>query len=388
MHILLIPSWYPRNSHDISGCFFREQAIALAQSGHKVGVLSFNGHLQGRLKNIKLWKGFSAIENDEGVWTWRIHHVAGIRGYGRIILPFWVNKFFKQYASQNGVPEILHAHSALNGGLLARMIGRRHDIPYVITEHSSAFPRELLSPRSVAKAKLVFDDADRAIAVSSILADCVRKTCNIDRPIAVVPNILNQTIFSRQETSKRPNRRFAFLNIGLLTKNKGQHYLIRAFAKQFRNRPLKLLIGGGGEERPVLERLIESLEMQNQIRLLGMLSREEVQRQMSQCDAFVLSSLFETFGVVLIEALSSGKPVVATRCGGPEDIMNSFNGVLVEKESIDDLAAGMERLYQNHGKFDPDEIREDCLQRFGQKAITTQLTQIYENILACNSSSA
>ena len=101
---------------------------------------------------------------------------------------------------------------------------------------------------------------------------------------------------------------------------------------------------------------------------------------MSSCNVFVLASRFETFGVVLIEALSSGKPVISTRNGGADDIVNDLNGTLVNIDDIDDLGKNMYSMYKNYNKYESSEIREDCIGRYSKEVIMQKLLNIYENI--------
>mgnify|MGYP003503500790 CR=1 FL=1 len=87
-----------------------------------------------------------------------------------------------------------------------------------------------------------------------------------------------------------------------------------------------------------------SLELKGkneQIIFLGALSRDDVAKWMNKCDCFVLPSRYETFGVVYIEALASGRPVIGALNGGAEDIINNLNGYLVPIDDIDKLAEKM-----------------------------------------------
>lgn len=144
---------------------------------------------------------------------------------------------------------------------------------------------------------------------------------------------------------------------------------------------MRLKIGGDGPLRKQLESKAKDLEIERQVIFTGLLSREKVLREMKNCDVFVLSSTFETFGVVLIEALACGKPVVATKCGGPEDIVNSTNGYLVPKKNVRALGNAMEDICLNIDKFDPYQIRKDCLLRFGEDTFVARLKSIYANLL-------
>ena len=102
---------------------------------------------------------------------------------------------------------------------------------------------------------------------------------------------------------------------------------------------------------------------------------------MSKAHAFVLSSQHETFGVVLIEALAQGLPLIATRCGGPEDIINKDNGLLVPINDVDRLAEAMFSIYNNYEKYDPEKLREHCKEEYSEKSISLKLIEIYQETL-------
>ena len=102
---------------------------------------------------------------------------------------------------------------------------------------------------------------------------------------------------------------------------------------------------------------------------------------MRHSNAFVLASRTETFGVVYIEALAQGLPVIATRCGGPESIVTSDNGLLVPIENIPELTKALLTLYENHAQYDPVRLRQDCLQQFGSRAIAQHLIDTFQKVL-------
>ena len=103
---------------------------------------------------------------------------------------------------------------------------------------------------------------------------------------------------------------------------------------------------------------------------------------MRHSNAFVLASRTETFGVVYIEALSQGLPVIATRCGGPESIVTSDNGLLVPIENIPELTKSIAHpSTKNHAQYDPVRLRQDCLQQFGSRAIAQHLINTFQKVL-------
>ena len=97
-------------------------------------------------------------------------------------------------------------------------------------------------------------------------------------------------------------------------------------------------------------------------------------------DAFVLPSRHESFGVVCIEALATGLPVLATRCGGPEDIVDDTNGVLVPIENSHALAEGLERVMLQ--EWDSTAIRTVFLHRYSTRAVSTAIRQLYDSVLS------
>jgi glycosyltransferase involved in cell wall biosynthesis len=112
-----------------------------------------------------------------------------------------------------------------------------------------------------------------------------------------------------------------------------------------------------------------------------MLNREQVRDYLQQVDVFVLPSLYETFGVVIIEALASGKPVIATKCGGPECVVTDLNGLLVPRNDVESLADALVKMKECLKLYDPSLIRQDCIDRFSAKEVTKQLEIIYQEIL-------
>ena len=102
---------------------------------------------------------------------------------------------------------------------------------------------------------------------------------------------------------------------------------------------------------------------------------------MQKCDIFVLSSKIETFGVVLIEAMACGKPVVATKCGGPESIVvNTELGELVEN-SEDAFVQGLETVINGIERYDNEKIRDYVVANFSPEVLADKLTEIYEKVL-------
>ena len=142
-----------------------------------------------------------------------------------------------------------------------------------------------------------------------------------------------------------------------------------------------LRVVGDGPERPRLQQLAVDLGIADRVRWLGQLPRSSMAGVYRDCDAFVLPSRAETFGVAFIEALACGKPLIATRCGGPEDIVRAGNGLLVPVDDVDALAAALKRMRHESTKYPPEQLRQDFRTRFSVSAVVNDIEKWYSRNL-------
>ena len=167
--------------------------------------------------------------------------------------------------------------------------------------------------------------------------------------------------------------------------NKRIDLLLRAFAEAFADRiGVALEVIGDGGERGRLQQLARELDIAEQVRFAGRLSRVEVREAMWRAHGLVSSSDHETFGVAIIEAMATGIPVVATRSGGPGDFVTRSVGYLVEPGSVAALARAMRELYENHAHWfaASQDIRAACERGFGERAVVEQLLACYQRAMA------
>ncbi|API87070.1 glycosyltransferase [Francisella uliginis] len=383
MHILVLPSWYPLYDGDFSGSFFKEQTIAYKNyfPNAKVGVI-----YQHFYSLRKIGHKLNINDIDNGVLT-IIKTGVSIPKLRQFQAKRYVNKtlnIFKEYVKQNGKPDLIHVHSAWQAGLTALQIYKKYNIPYIVTEHSSAFQREKFSQKQLCLINMVFKYSSKNVAVSSSLANYLSKSFNSN--FIYIPNSVNQMFFEKLNNDRNSNF-FDFLSLAGLNLNKGFDILIDAFCKVFQNIDnVRLIIGGDGVERNSLEELSKDLKVSDRVVFLGKLSRKETLSIMQNSDAFVLASRYETFGVVFVEALACGLPIIATKCGGPESIVNEDVGYLVEKNNIDELASAMLDLYNHKRQWSNKKefIKKYCKDNFSQKVVASKYHQVYKSVLENN----
>ncbi|WP_416190956.1 glycosyltransferase [Neisseria sp. CCUG12390] len=389
MHVAVIPSWYPKSDQDVDGIFFRTQVHGL-QKNSKISQVSvivpMFRHL--RAQPDTLLKGPYGLrkykENQIDVYAYDGMYLFPRSPFIDLNRVLWVRagmKAFETYIKENGKPDLIHAHVVNYAGILACKISQKYGIPYVITEHSSTYARDLIRTDQWPAMREAAQNASALYAVSRDFAALLNQKYP-GTQWSYLPNILGKNFAEPFDFPEKTNRDFTFCSVSHLRRLKGHDLLLPAFAEALKKYPdLKLKIGGAGPEADNLRQLAEQLGIQNSVTFLGALETGEVLDLMRRSDAFVLASRTETFGVVFIEALSQGLPVIATECGGPQSIVQPDNGFLIPTENTDALADALIQLYENRDRFSAQQLRQDCLAEFGEEAVIGKLVAKFEEIL-------
>lgn len=379
MHIMFIPSWYSNIRNKVHGSFFKEQALELQKAGVKVTVAYNEVWPLTMLGKIHEEKGLN-YNVEDGLKTYRYKNYNYIPKNPLMFKAFnkRMEKLYKEIVKKEGTIDIIHAQSSLWGGISAAYIAEKYNIPLVITEHSSVERGPYVKKSYLPFICDSYKKAQKVITVGNGLKNEIESLSG-RHDIKVIGNLVDLSKFTIKKRIK--NEKFIFFSLAFLEGEKGFDTLIKAFAKKFKDKEVILYIGGDGSQRAWLEALTEEHGVKDQIIFLGALSRDDVAKWMNKCDCFVLPSRYETFGVVYIEALASGRPVIGALNGGAEDIINNLNGYLVPIDDIDILAEKMIKVYDNIESYDEKEIRIDCLKRFSPKVIVNKIISVYKEVL-------
>lgn len=385
MHILIIPSWFPKHSGDVSGIFFLDQANALVDSGNKVGVIA---QYPVSIRDLKKSKAPLISEETSGgaLIIYRRYFLVFLPKIPYGIYLLWLFSAFRQivnYIEHHGKPDIIHAHSAVYAGAIATKFGKLFNIPVVITEHSSAYALKLYSNWEVDLAITAFLSADILISVSTSLAELLRSvTHKQDLKIEVLPNIVAKRFFDFSLKESKLSSNFRIINIGTLDQNKNQACLIKSYMYVAKQLPFsQLVIVGDGPSRLELKNMSKDLESDGKITFVEECSPDNIPSLMATADLVVLSSNYETFGLVAAEALVLGIPVIATMCGGPQDIVNDSNGLLVPKNSHVDLSNAILYIYNNRKSYQSKEIAKNARGKFAASIVCNNLNSIYKDLI-------
>lgn len=379
MHIMFIPSWYSNVRNKVHGSFFKEQALELQKAGVKVTVAYNEVWPLTMLGKIHEEKGLK-YNVEDGLKTYRYKNYNYIPKNPLMFKVFnkRMEKLYKEIVKKEGAIDIIHAQSSLLGGISAAYIAEKYNIPLVITEHSSVERGPYVKKSYIPFICDSYKKAQKVITVGNGLKNEIESLSG-RQDIEVIGNLVDLSKFTIKKRIK--NEKFIFFSLAFLEGEKGFDTLIKSFAKKFKDKEAVLYIGGDGSQRSWLEALTVENGVKDQIIFLGALSRDDVSKWMNKCDCFVLPSRYETFGVVYIEALASGRPVIGALNGGAEDIINNLNGYLIPIDDIDILAEKMIEVYDNIESYDEEEIRIDCLKRFSPKVIVNKIISVYKEVL-------
>jgi glycosyltransferase involved in cell wall biosynthesis len=372
MTILILTHSYPDKDQRFRGIFVKEQALSLSEL-HKIIVVYFRTDyskfvpFSGYYFNIH--KELNIIEYE--VVTCRSFPVINQIKYLKDTYSFLKKEIFRKTKI-----DIIHSHLSYPAGFLGTLVYKFRSIPNVLTEHTSIrkYFRSIIHKYCV---KYTLRNSPEIICVSNSLKNEVLKICQ--REIKVIPNLVDTSKFSLAQPSDS-----GLVNIGFLgsmnNNNKGLDLLLKALKLIDHNNVL-VHIGGTGIKLAELKKLSEELGMKEICRFYGEIKTEEKNKFYSKLNFFVLPSRYETFGIVLIEAMACGLPVISTECGGPQDIVSLETGILVKKDDVTELADALSRMKKNYVLYDRLKIRSYTELHFGKKTFNRQMTDLYNSML-------
>ncbi|MDN5319802.1 MAG: hypothetical protein PWP49_222 [Thermococcaceae archaeon] len=281
--------------------------------------------------------------------------------------------------------KIVHAHFTWPSGYATHILKRTHKIPFVVTTHGLHDTRMNFLLKNGAME--VWKSADAIINVSR---KCVKLLMRVGIPedkLYYIPNGVDTSLFYPQETAlirkelNIPIDKKILISVGNLVEKKGFEYLIRAMKIILHARDDVLLyIIGEGPLRKRLENITRELKLEEHVFLVGPKPHRDIPLWINAGDLFVLPSLVENFGVVNIEALACGKPVISTINGGSEEVITSEEyGLLCPPRDPECLAEKI--LMALNKEWDREKIRKYA-EQFDWRNIARQIFKVYEDVLS------
>lgn len=380
LHVLVIPTWYPKGRDALIGIYHKTFCKVLAETGKakvnmlyvdRVGVKQLPQYPFMKKEYEEACEGYTMyarrmLSRAKISFKWQT------RAYAKAM-----EKAFLSYVEKEGKPDILHAHVAVPAGYGAALIGKKYGIPVLLTEHAFS---PWAKPESQEFARFVAKNA-KITTVSTFLQNMLREKYDTDSEI--LPNVVDTSVFEKPRALLNDGV-YRLLTISALRYGKFVDVTIKAL-RLLRDRgeigKFEFTVIGDGQTEDVYKQAAIDLQMTDCVKFVGRKTPAEAAEYLTHADTLVIASDFETFGIPALEALAAGVPVVCTRCYGPETFLNDTCAEMCEFRNPEDLARAIKAMYERKGTFDEDALRS-VAKAFGSEAIANRAFALYEELLA------
>jgi glycosyltransferase involved in cell wall biosynthesis len=416
INVLVVASWFPSVEDPAAGRFVADQVEAIAATGAaRAMVVTFeparlSGGARSRSRQAAAVLRATAVDagSTESLFVapaWGVDRAVPVcrlvvpegttaatgpahaATHREAVLDSLVERLL---AGPAGAPDVIHAHTVYPDGVAAAALAQRLSRPLIITEHSSVVDRIVATPAVRSRYAAALASARVVLAVSEMLGAELRAMFpESASKIRVMPNAVPLELFGQQPTPERVPDELLF--VGRLKPSKGIDDLLRAVAIARRERPsIRLRLIGQAPDpatQSTWERRVAELNLQQVVTFADHLDRRDIAEAMARASVFVHPSPRETFGVVAVEALASGTPVVAVDSGGVTEILGPEPhklGAIVPPDDPQALASAILVALDRRAEFDPAALRGAVERRFGSSWVAERLLVVYREVIAAH----
>jgi glycosyltransferase involved in cell wall biosynthesis len=342
LHVLTLTPFFPSDGDEVSGCFVAESLQQLKAYGVTSSVIAVDSIYHATRKPSRQsaaeWIRYLQLPGNFGLSSAGMF--LGARLLSRV----------RQLHRRSPI-HVIHAHAALPCGHAAALLSRRLGIPFVVTIHgldvfNSCFQRGIAAGWRRRASVSVYRRASKVICISGRVQQLLTDGMSAAVSSEVVYNGTDASVFAPSPMQeKTPN----ILIVGNLLAGKGHELVLKALARVQDSHPeLQCRIIGEGADRERFASLAKELGISDRVHFLGRRSRSEVAEAMRSCTVFALPSRYEGLGCVYLEAMASGKPVIACRGQGIDEIIqHGSNGWLVPVDGLEELVQALQALLTN-----------------------------------------
>jgi len=377
--ILITHSFFP---YSIGGRekYVYDLAKALSEVGHEIEIFTCGNCL---------FKRYYKIENSGFV----IHY------FPRICIPLLVGYYRIPYTIFSKLlktdADIIHAHDFHHfTTLISAFISRKLKKPFLLTEHG--YPEQFGILNSVIKfydkffLPQIAKSSSRIIAVSNFIKKELIREYNVPKEkIQVVHNAIDLNEYKNESNIFREkydlNNKKIILAVGRLTKEKGFQYLIKALPTVLKKVPESILviIGPKNYYEKNLKKLTKLSKITDNVIFTGAVSEEMLKSAFFSSDIVVIPSIYEPFGIIGLEAMAYGKPIIASGVGGlSEFLVNNKNCLIVSPNCTNELSDKISNLLINEKLANDLGVKaRESVKKYDWKRIVEKILDIYENEL-------
>lgn len=387
-YVLLVARGYPNERYSMNGIFEFDQARALSEAGQKVVFVAVD------LRSLRRWRKWG-VEHfiKDGVEVYAVNIPLGRVPHSILLSAgkLGLRALYRLIQREHGCPDIVHAHFLDIAEIALTLKTKLKATKFVVTEHWSLLNEKYSTfPKWVKDcAYHIYDQYDKVICVSPMLANSIKTLFKI-KNVVVIPNMIDPLFLSG---ARILHETFEFIFVGEIDVRKCPLECIQAFYNAFhennftttKGHKIRLRLIGNGPLFHECQERIRELKLENNVCMMGQMTRDRIADILRASDCFVLPSKSETFGVVYVEAMACGLPVIATKCGGPEFFVNDENGLLIQANAQGQLVRAMRAMVNDIKKYDHISIMMKTKDNFSPVVIANKLVKLYRTILRCAS---
>ncbi|MBL7882988.1 MAG: glycosyltransferase [Bacteroidia bacterium] len=295
-------------------------------------------------------------------------------------------KAIKVVEKEMGKIDLVQVNVLTRPGVIAVLMYCFSRIPYIVVEHwtgyasgkfqSQSFIKRCISTYIVSKAKAV-------VVVSKSLKDKMLEL-GLKNKYVVIPNVIENVCLQK----KRDSDVIKILTVAdLYDLHKNISDVLSVISKIINETDYKIeyhVIGGGPDEF-ILREKSDKLGLTNRVVFFhGRQTNEFVYEFYKEIDFVIINSRLETFSVVATEAIVNGKPLITTVCGGPEEFITEKQGVLIEKDNVEELKKAILFMLHNYKMYNAEALNEYAMSKFSYHIIGKQFYDLYNDIIKNN----
>lgn len=370
MKVVFLARWYPHKYDPMFGLFVQRHAEAAA--------------LHNDITVIYVHPDENAINpydiersQENGVDTIRIYY----KKEGRLssaLRYFWACVKGLKMA---GKADLIHVHVLTRMGFIAHWQKHLNGTPYLITEHWSRYlpdndfsglARRFWTKRIVRRAAMV-------TTASHVLAEAMQSHGLRNKHYELLPNVVDTSLF---RPIPHHNTVPKIVHVSCFEdQSKNISGLLEALrVMKDKDVAYQAVLIGEGMDLEAMKQKAATLNLTDRVRFTGLLQGQALVDELATGDVFVLPSHYETGGIVLLEAMACGLPVVATRVGALPEIVNEQNGLLVPDGDVKALAEAMAQCCHTYKDYDAETLRRRVVEHYSKEKVGSLLNTWYQSI--------
>lgn len=376
-HILILPKWYPHSNDRQNGSFIRHFALKMSAKRNVTVVFPYPARSANMAIQIKETGALLEIFVPYRQNKFPFLALRKSLNYNQYITA--LEKGVAEMLQSRGKPTLIHVHVLIRPALFANKLAEKWQIPWVLTEHSSDFLNPDFIQKNLIKKWFIKHLGRKASGISAVSGKLAAgmRTMGITQNIQVIPNLIEFP------AALKPTAAVNSLQIAsaadLVDKTKNISGILKALAAISKDLgAFQYHIIGDGPDRASLEQLSRALGLNQQVVFHGRQEHSFVLNFLPAVDFLITNSRTETFSLITAEAVAFGKPVIVTRCGGPEEWFKSEYGLMIAVDNQPELSNAILKMASGYKAFSGERMSQNIREQFSTEKIMQQYEQLYQ----------